>query len=345
MSCRHWLYIAAFGGLIFSLLPAEPYLSHAHQPDPNILLQPKESVEGIGISDESRDHDSAYGGNRENPNSRQNAQQSDVRLSSTQPSDEMMRSISAAEYCDDECQHNKRDLKAQEGMADAAWAMFALSVFGTCLTGIGVVFVYLNLREARVVSAEAKKSSDAAVVMAEAMIGIELPVIQPRWAGTDIIETDALIAPDGPYGGIVLERPGPVRYIAIGDISFRNFGRTVAIPSHILVGFNFCNKLPSEPAYHVSVPFDDSEIIKPDPQDNAFQAEIHLGIEIGEESATRWQNGEVDLWLYCALSYRDFLGKPHTKRFCARWAQRPNGAGTYYFASDGSPPESYTRGS
>ena len=68
--------------------------------------------------------------------------------------------------CDDECQRDKDDLKAQEDMADAAWAMFAATLVGTLLTGMGVVLVYLNLREARVVSGEAKKSSDAATLMA-----------------------------------------------------------------------------------------------------------------------------------------------------------------------------------
>ena len=71
---------------------------------------------------------------------------------------------------------------------------------------------------------------------------------------------------------------------------------------------------------------------------------MHMGIQVSDESVASWRGGEVYLWLYCALTYRDFLGSVHTKRFCARWAQRPEGAGMYYFAGDGNPPASYTSG-
>lgn len=241
-----------------------------------------------------------------------------------------------------EAQTAQKDLAAQRGMELWAMSMFWAAVASVIATSIGIVLVWLNLQEARIVSAEATKSSNAAVRMAEAMVGIELPIIQPRWGGTEVGATDALVTGGQPYACTILDRPTAESFLVIDEIRFRNFGRTVAIPTRLEVGFNFCDELPPFPGYHTGVSFEGTEVIRPEPQEDAFRAGVEMGIHLSEETCNAWVSGTVVLWIYCALTYRDFMGNPHTKRFCARWHHRSDGGGAYYFASDGNPPDSYT---
>lgn len=241
MSVGNWLHIIAFGGLVAVSLPSQPHLAHAQEPRGEALPAPKQPVDGVGVPSEHGNSDAAQARDGEHPHTAE--QNSNIELpagtAGIDATDEMLRSLGAADRCDEECQHNKNDLNAQENMADAAWAMFAASVVGSLLTGVGVVLVYLNLREARTVSSEAKRSSDAAVQMAQAMVGIELPVIQPRWFGSNVGATDELVIGNAPYGMTIIDGPVSVKFIAISAIHFRNFGRTVAIPTQMKVGFNF----------------------------------------------------------------------------------------------------------
>lgn len=242
----------------------------------------------------------------------------------------------------DEEKYTEYDLRAQQEMAEWAFGMMYVSGLAVLVTLAATVYVALTLAETRKLARDSKSSSDATALMAKAAIGVELPIVQASWGRTDVVQTREMVIENGPYGGTVLDRPYVIKYIAIGDFFFRNFGKTIAIPHRLRVGFMFARELPPEPAFISEHAFDAGAIISPEPQSNAFRANYVIGISISEDSAQKWVKDEVFLWLYSELTYSDFLGEMRTKRFCVRWADRPAGSGMYHFASDWNPPESYT---
>lgn len=235
------------------------------------------------------------------------------------------------------------DLEAQQDMAEWAFAMFAASLLGVLITGAATYYVAMTLNETRVMAGEAKRSSDAAITMAKIMTGIEVPIVQALWYRTEVIATRHAIEPDASFSGQVLQRPSMSSNYVVDTVHFRNFGKTIAIPTRVLTGFSLAKVLPPEPKFIQSVALSRGQIIQPEPQDDPFRAEIGLNVTADQQELEAWAAGDVDLWVYLSVTYLDFLGQEHTKRFCARWAQRPRGMGIYYFDSDGDPPDEYTK--
>ena len=117
---------------------------------------------------------------------------------------------------------------------------------------------------------------------------------------------------------------------------------TPAFTLQLQVGYRALEKLPPEPAYNRTILFEGDAIIKPEPREDAFYAEMHYGIDLTVEEIAALKEGKAWLWLYCSLTYRDFIGIKE-KRFCWRWAQRPTGDGVRFWVMDGQSPPAYTQ--
>lgn len=245
--------------------------------------------------------------------------------------------------------HDDEDLEAQQRAAEAAersaiaserqlypsWAQTALVAVGTA------VLIY-TLLLTRAALAESRRSSEAALFMAKVIFGIELPIIQSRWIGIHLIGLDTPVPLDQPYNGFSHYKL-PTKHSVISSIPFRNYGRTPAFLFKISLGFSVTDKLLEQPVYIRSILFENETIIRPEPEEEPFQAQVHFGIDLGDAEVQSLHDGMAELWLYCAIMYRDFLNQPHEARCCWRWAQRSRGEGVYSFRADGSPPSAYTQ--
>ena len=78
------------------------------------------------------------------------------------------------------------------------------------------------------------------------MIVLVRPIVA-EWGRTEVGVTDVLVVGNEPYACTLLSRPRLARLLVIDGIRFRNFGRTVAIPTQIETGFNFCAVAPAVP--------------------------------------------------------------------------------------------------
>jgi hypothetical protein len=183
-------------------------------------------------------------------------------------------------------------------------------------------------------------AAQAAELNARAAIGIELPIV--RAVPPDaLMHTEDLIGKDEPYSGGVDDGP-PTKYSAVPSIEFTNEGRTPAFLTRLSVGWAASKELPASPMFWRSDRLGHAAVLLPG---RGYGANRDYGIELSDDELAAIQKDEAWLWLYGSLEYTDFLGEKRQTRFCWRYANR-NPAGdpkTYYFSSDGDPPEAYTK--
>ena len=101
-------------------------------------------------------------------------------------------------------------------------------------------------------------------------------------------------------------------------------------------------RLPESPTYINSASFGHSKIIEPG---DKITANTNYGIELTEQEMENIRNGPSWFWFYGCLNYRDFMNEKREARFCWRLiSQTVNRVPIFYaFASDGDPPEAYTK--
>jgi len=183
----------------------------------------------------------------------------------------------------------------------------------------------------------ALKAANAAELSAKAAIGIELPVIRALIA--EIEHIDEPIVDGKPYATVNLDG-APYRYSALTDIEFRNFGRTLAFPTKLDLGWRATLELPDQPKFDgKTIIVTHASVIEPAA---SITIDIDATIELSEEEQAAIKNETAYLWLYGSLHYTDFLNQPHEARFCWRRCLRDQG-GSHGFASDGGPPSAYIR--
>jgi hypothetical protein len=240
----------------------------------------------------------------------------------------------------------EQDLEAQ--WEQAKWAKYAvlIALGGVLVTAVGVWFVKQTLDTTRVALGEAERSSNAAVAMARAMVGLELPIIHARPMVISLLAMRKALprAEPGtqPYGGTGNHKI-PTEHSAVSKIPFRNFGRTPAFLNAISLGFSVTDKPSGEPEYTRHIRLNPDTIIRPEPQEGPTDVDIDYGIDLLEDELALLGSGAGDLWVYCALFYSDFMREPHESRYCWRWAQRPKGRGIYFFDAEGDTPAAYVR--
>jgi len=278
-------------------------LSHGQEPATEAITEPEQSEEGATISDENRHDGSTDSRDDQNPSDAGEDREIET-TPFTEATGEMMRSLGAAQNCDDECQRNKNDLKAQESMADAAWAMFFATLIGTLLTGMGVILVYLNLREARVVSGEAKKSSDAAIeaaasarrsanIQQSAFETLERPYLFIKATHTSLLHHRLPVEP-------------PSLFYAIA-----NYGKTPAILRSISI---ILEDNPPDLLAPLGVSDDRFEVIS---QDETI-AERQVFVEDAPGDKFYHGNDATLLFLRGSIDYEDANGTLYRDFFCLR---------------------------
>jgi hypothetical protein len=209
------------------------------------------------------------------------------------------------EECNEACQRNKEDLRAQQDMADAAWRMVLLGLCSLALTVVGVFLVWRTLVHTRA----------AAIAAREA-------VVVTREIGEAQIRTYIYAEPDVP---ILL----PKRRVVV-DFTIRNGGQTPAYRVRHLswVGFldhpladNQGDLVAPEQGQRIpeSVLPPGTKLVGQTGSDEALTGDEYNAIKQGE--------GGRALYLAVIVSYEDVFGIEWDAKFCFYVAKRQDRVG------------------
>jgi hypothetical protein len=248
----------------------------------------------------------------------------------------------------DLCQQRRAADSAAEASCYAGWQT-AIAFFGLIGIAATVFFAWRAVRWAKEAAEashrmvdEARASSESAVLMANVMVGIEVPVIQVRPVGIRIDGVAEPVPDDFGYAAFSVDTAPPPPHAIVPVIPFRNYGRTPAFPISIALGYSVVSVLSGEPVYTKSYPLTDV-VMGVEPQESPFEARVYFPMNFSDEQRRDFGSG-AQLWLYGSVKYRDFMNNEHEARFCCRWAQEPGDPGNlFWFSNDGNPPEAYTR--
>jgi hypothetical protein len=248
----------------------------------------------------------------------------------------------------DEQRERRERMEQDRRLANYTEALFIATLFLAIATAVLAIatlglwwFAYQQSRDMKALIATADKTANAAMLNAQAAIGMELPVI--RFATPDLEHLDGPIPEQGPYA--TGDQHGiPTKYSVVSIVTMHNHGRTAAFPTSFSVGWRVVRDLPEIPVYHRIFPCERGSIIREDSvkEESFFQMDIRLTIELTDHQIPAIEAQAAHLWLYVLLQYNDFMGNPHEAGACWRWG-RPDTVGIYYFASDGKPPHAYER--
>jgi hypothetical protein len=189
---------------------------------------------------------------------------------------------------------------------------------------------------------ETKKAADAAALSARAAVAIESPFIRVN-APDELTKVECI---EDDRGGLIwdVETPTLPEFSRIYELKFRNIGRTTATPIKLELGWKVALPLPAEePIYTWSRGCDHGTVIPGDNQPREFECYTFCIVLTAKDRELIFANAAA-LWVFGALTYRDFLDEAHTSRFCWRWGC-PDGVGLYYFYTDEHIPSQYTSNS
>jgi hypothetical protein len=244
----------------------------------------------------------------------------------------------------DETKRDADDLTAQQDMAKWARLMYIVTALTTVLTAIGVVLLGATLyftkraadasdemvRQSIIASKAAVDAAKAADLTAQSMIKIEAPIVRAMYM-------DARVRTDG----ALMQQPSNSAELKINFFDFRNYGKTPAFLTKFELGFGLFESLPQTPSYSEEVTFDQSDVIKPEPQQNGFEISVKKGAEeVGGVELDKFIAAQATFYVYCRLYFTDFLGNDECTAECWVWkAKTPGGWGS--FESFPSAPISY----
>lgn len=230
-----------------------------------------------------------------------------------------------------------RDLLAQEGMEDAAWAVFKLTAIEVVAGAIGILLILLTFRETRKATRAAIRAAQAAELSANAAVAIELPLLRPH--GPDLLTVDVVPEDGQPYAALVCTTI-PTQLSLVDSITVPNLGRTPAMPTGVMMGHFVGPELPPRPRYAAVTTCDETTVIRRD-----GSVEIGLDsyqIRITEEEQHALRLRQSYLWFFVSINYRDFMDEPCRDRFCWQWDQESRWD-DYYFQPDRLAPMEYRR--
>ena len=249
--------------------------------------------------------------------------------------------VSATQHNAESSTNNKQPTKSLRQRLSVVWNRtwedpvafytFVLSIFTGLLFIVSAVQIVYLIRADRT----AGKSANAALMSAQAAIGIELPIIRSaRFPG--------LIRLAGPLTESNLNQPGiftrdPGPYNLVAGLTFQNFGRSIAFPFKFEYGWKIAAQLPPEPEYLGSSHLAPTAIIRAD--ETIYDLpRPGKAVEFDEREQAALKQKTTPLWVYISLHYRDFLNTSHEARFCWRY-HSGNGV---LIRADSAPP-AYTR--
>jgi hypothetical protein len=209
-----------------------------------------------------------------------------------------------------------------------AAATVIIAVFTTILG----VFTVSLARSTSIASNAAKRSADAAIAM-------ELPFIRAD-PPEDLTKVENI---EDDRGGLIwdVETLDLPEFSRLYGLTFRNIGRTTAAPTKLELGWKVALTLPPEsPVYTWSRRCDHGTVILPG--NEPFQLDCNnFCIALTAQDRSEIAADNKALWVFCALTYRNFFDETQTSRFCWRWGC-PDGVGLYYFHTDEHTPAEYT---
>lgn len=173
----------------------------------------------------------------------------------------------------------------------------------------------------------AKKAADAADLSATAALRVEQPIIsmlEPELMSiTGPVPKDRAYACGGLHGL-------PYENCVIPQLAFRNRGRTHAFLSSVHLGYMIAKDRPPRPGQFKTVHFRDGTIIS---IDTKFNMSIDFDLGLTDPQREELRNGAI-LWVWCLLTYDDFMDLRLGKEFWWQWSHYPEDAGrddAYHF--------------
>jgi hypothetical protein len=211
------------------------------------------------------------------------------------------------------------------------WGMtpeYATAIFTLLLVVVGtataVVLIY-QFRQMVRATAATEKAANAADLSAKAAMGVALPNLI-----LSHLDFGAMGAADFDAR---LQAPKI-------DVQMVNYGKTFAIRTHQSMEIVCIDVLPEVPVYKnvVRLPFAGMVV----DQNEGCQLVQTQRWMFSLEDVREIKSGRKFLWVYGFISYEDFLGKGHVRRFCQRLYITDSGNGYISFAGDENTPKAYT---
>jgi hypothetical protein len=196
----------------------------------------------------------------------------------------------------------------------------------SAITAIGTLFIAIFTTVLGLFTVSLANSTriaaQAAELSARAAIALELPLIRAEPVGFGF--------------GDSREGDGPlIENFGLQCFEFRNLGRTKAFPMELVWGWTVGDRLPRTPAYRERKRFDLKAIINAeDGNVLLYVREFTMPLSTGGSQKITARPSQANLWLYCRLTYEDFMYQEHEISFC--WKRyEAFGAGT--FVPDATP--------
>ncbi len=173
--------------------------------------------------------------------------------------------------------------------------------------------------------AVAQMAADATTIQAKAVVDVERPII--------VAQNYKLFAVKGkPFSlGTLPAHP-------VVSMRFQNYGRSPAEVLSYFLATKVAKGLPETPEQHDDYPVAPGTMIPP----NGW-LEFPLIFEWTADERSEIINGDVRLWVFGRVAYRDFLGQCHRRGFCAMAVPGENQTLNFVYSGDTPPGYSYLK--
>jgi hypothetical protein len=183
-------------------------------------------------------------------------------------------------------------------------------------------------RDMKASVAVAQKAAESADLSAKAALRVEQPIITAAPPG--LISISGRIPANRSYAGRTLVGV-PTENCALREIVFRNYGSTPAILSSLHIGYSIAETKPPKPAYSLTVHFREGAIVLPDR--TGFGVALDFDFRLDQAQLAELKAGAI-LWLWCLLTFDDFMDLRLGKEFAWQWGRYPEDVGrpdAYHF--------------
>jgi hypothetical protein len=232
---------------------------------------------------------------------------------------------------DQTTQHAGSTSAADERIAAYTWWLAAFTCALVVVSAVQIRFLIRTDKTARI-------TAEASGLNARTATAVELPIV--FLSKIELFQADRLVIQGDPFIKLV-EAVIPPKECRLA-LTFRNYGRTPARAEQLCIAHVIANELPPEPEYFLVTLLSTGTIIGADREISGDPFGRIIYLSDAERGAIEAKGAR--LWVYGMIQFRDFLGKPHTHRFCAKWwgFDDPNEAPwPSSFVEDG--PESYRK--
>jgi hypothetical protein len=182
------------------------------------------------------------------------------------------------------------DLAAQQSMADAAWAMFGVSLISTAVAAAGIYFLFRSLEAARTGTAEAIEA-----------VQVSRDIGQRQLRAYMLAEDFEIEI--GSVDQLDAKRP------PLFSFRLQNYGQT---PAKFVTFFAQCT--PERPSILPSVRREEGHSLR-DFGPGAADRQTVTAQWLVEDAHMAFYYGEEPVWLHGVIEYEDIFGKKHRSWF------------------------------